>query len=286
MTTESKSPIQLRPVQSGSGCETCPMHNASNLLKLGVDMTDWDYVVALAGNPNTGKSTVFNSLTGLRQHTGNWPGKTVTRAEGGFSFGDARFKLVDLPGTYSLLSTSLDEEVARDFILFGQPDVTIIVVDATRLERNLNLALQVLEITDRAVICLNLMDEAQRHGIQVDDRRLARDLGVPVVPTTARQGKGIQDLLQAVHDVATGQAICKPYRLKNQPPTIRHALEVLVPKIKAAFPDLPNAQWVALRLLDGDQRISEAVRQGELGDLSWQDPLEAQQNHQIPLEVA
>jgi ferrous iron transport protein B len=286
MTTESKSPLQPHPTQSGSGCETCPMHNAGNLLKLGVDMTDWDYVVALAGNPNTGKSTVFNSLTGLRQHTGNWPGKTVTRAEGGFSFGDARYKLVDLPGTYSLLSTSLDEEVARDFILFGQPDVTIIVVDATRLERNLNLALQVLEITDRAVICLNLMDEAQRHGIQVDDRRLARDLGVPVVPTTARQGKGIQELLQAVHDVATGQAVCKPYRLKNQPPTIRHALEVLVPKIEAAFPGLPNAQWVALRLLDGDQRIGEAVRQGELGELSWQAPLEVQQNHQIPLEVA
>ena len=286
MTTESKTPIKLQPVQSGSGCETCPMHNAGNLLKLGVDMTDWDYVVALAGNPNTGKSTVFNALTGLRQHTGNWPGKTVARAEGGFSFGDARYKLVDLPGTYSLLSTSLDEEVARDFILFGQPDVTIIVVDATRLERNLNLALQVLEITDRAVICLNLMDEAQRHGIQVDERRLARDLGVPVVPTTARQGKGIQELLQAVHDVATGQTVCKPYRLKNESPTIRQALAALVPKIEAAFPDLPNAQWVALRLLDGDIRIIEAMRQGELGNLSRQDPQEVEQNHQIQLEVA
>jgi ferrous iron transport protein B len=249
-------------------------------------MTDWDYVVALAGNPNTGKSTVFNALTGLRQHTGNWPGKTVARAEGGFSFGDARYKLVDLPGTYSLLSTSLDEEVARDFILFGQPDVTIIVVDATRLERNLNLALQVLEITDRAVICLNLMDEAKRHGIQVDERRLARDLGVPVVPTTARQGKGIQELLQAVHDVATGQTVCKPYRLKNESPTIRQALAALVPKIEAAFPDLPNAQWVALRLLDGDIRIIEAMRQGELGNLSHQDPQEVEQNHQIQLEVA
>ncbi len=139
------------------------MHNAGVLQRLGVDMTDFDYVVALAGNPNTGKSTVFNALTGLRQHTGNWPGKTVARAEGGFSYGDQRYKLVDLPGTYSLLSTSYDEEVARDFILFGQPDVTVIVVDATRLERNLNLALQVLEITDRAVVCLNLMDEAQRH---------------------------------------------------------------------------------------------------------------------------
>ena len=181
------------------------MHNAARLKKLGVDMTNWDYVVALAGNPNTGKSTVFNALTGLRQHTGNWPGKTVTRAEGGFEFGGSRYKLVDLPGTYSLLATSLDEEVARDFILFGQPDVTVVVVDATRLERNLNLVLQVLEITDRAVVCLNLIDEARRHGLQVDDRRLARDLGVPVVPTAARQGEGIPELLQAISEVATGQ---------------------------------------------------------------------------------
>ena len=171
-------------------CETCPAHNVANLLKMGVDMADWDYVVALAGNPNTGKSTVFNALTGLRQHTGNWPGKTVTRAEGGFEFGGKRYKLVDLPGTYSLLATSLDEEVARDFILFGQPDVTIVVADAYRLERNLNLVLQVLEITDRVVVCLNLMDEARRHGFQVDDRRLARDLGVPVVPPLIRMTDG------------------------------------------------------------------------------------------------
>ena len=129
---------------ANDGCATCPIHNVAALKKLGVDMTDFDFVVALAGNPNTGKSTVFNALTGLRQHTGNWPGKTVTRAEGGFEYGGQKYKLVDLPGTYSLLATSLDEEVARDFILFGQPDVTIVVVDATRLERNLNLVLQVL----------------------------------------------------------------------------------------------------------------------------------------------
>ena len=109
---------------------------------------------------------MFNALTGLRQHTGNWPGKTVSRAEGGFEYDGKRYKLVDLPGTYSLLSTSLDEEIARDFILFGQPDVTVVVADATRLERNLNLVLQVLEITDRAVVCLNLMDEARRHGFR------------------------------------------------------------------------------------------------------------------------
>src|SRR3990172_9490286 len=160
----------------GSACATCSMNR--HLARLGVSMENWDYVVALAGNPNTGKSTVFNALTGLRQHTGNWPGKTVARAEGGFQFGEERFKLVDLPGTYSLLASSVDEEIARDFILFGQPDVTVIVVDATRLERNLNLVLQVLEITDKAVVCLNLIDEAKRHNLTIDERTLARELGI------------------------------------------------------------------------------------------------------------
>ena len=266
------------------------MHNAGNLRKLGVNMENSDFVIALAGNPNTGKSTVFNALTGLRQHTGNWPGKTVTRAEGGFSFGDKQYKIVDLPGTYSLLSTSLDEEVARDFILFGQPDVTVIVVDATRLERNLNLVLQVLEITDRAVVCLNLIDEAKRHKITVDERRLARDLGVPVVPTSARSGEGLQELLTAIHDVATGQTIGKPYRSKAESPAIKQALNSLVPQIEAAFPGLPNARWVALRLLDGDERIIQAVRQGELGDLTHPEIVQYEPQAEnraapIPLEV-
>ena len=253
---------------AAEGCEACPAHHAGNLIRLGVNMANWDYVVALAGNPNTGKSTVFNALTGLRQHTGNWPGKTVVRAEGGFSYNDGRYKLVDLPGTYSLLSTSLDEEVARDFILFGQPDVTVIVVDATRLERNLNLVIQVLEITDRAVVCLNLIDEAKRHGLQVDDRRLARDLGVPVVPTAARQDEGIPLLIETMSQVATGEVVCKPHRLQNETSAMRQAIGRLVDKIESVFPDLPNARWVALRLLDGDKRIVEAVRTGELGDLS------------------
>jgi ferrous iron transport protein B len=252
-------------------CETCPIHNAAALKKLGVDMTDFDFVVALGGNPNTGKSTVFNALTGLRQHTGNWPGKTVTRAEGGFGYGDHRYKLVDLPGTYSLLATSLDEEVARDFILFGQPDVTVVVVDATRLERNLNLVLQVLEITNRVVICLNLVDEAHRHGLEVDERRLARDLGVPVVPTVARQNEGIPDLLAAISEVATGQTVGKPYRIKYETPALKQAVSELTEQIESAYPDLPNARWVAIRLLDGDERIAEALRKGELGDLTHGD---------------
>jgi ferrous iron transport protein B len=259
MTIEIQKP-------SATACQTCPVHNAANLLKLGVNMQNWDFVVALAGNPNTGKSTVFNALTGLRQHTGNWPGKTVTRAEGGAVYGGHRYKLVDLPGTYSLLAASADEEIARDFILFGQPDVTVVVVDATRLERNLNLALQVLEITARAVICLNLVDEARRHGFQVDERRLARDLGVPVVPTAARYGEGLPELLQAISEVATGETVCKPHRIQSEPPALKRAVSQLVTQIEAAFPGLPNARWVALRLLDGDGRIAEAIRKGELGD--------------------
>jgi ferrous iron transport protein B len=266
-------------------CETCPAHNAANLLKLGVDMENWDYVVALAGNPNTGKSTVFNALTGLRQHTGNWPGKTVTRAEGGFVYADLRYKLVDLPGTYSLLSASLDEEIARDFILFGQPDVTLAVVDATRLERNLNLVLQILEITDRAVVCLNLMDEARRHHLEIDERRLARDLGVPVVPTAARHGEGLPLLLQTISEVATGQTICKPHRIQNEPPALKRAVSQLTSQLQALYPGLPNARWVALRLLDRDERIAEAVRKGELGALATEAAGQAQPNLTLGLEV-
>lgn len=252
----------------GAACATCPVHHAGNLVRLGVNMKNWDYVVALAGNPNTGKSTVFNALTGLRQHTGNWPGKTVVRAEGGFSYGERRYKLVDLPGTYSLLTTSGDEEVARDFILFGRPDVTVVVTDATQLERNLNLVLQVLEITDRAVICLNLIDEAERHGLRLDDRSLARDLGVPVIPTAARQRRGLDSLLAAISQVAAGEYPAKPHRIRSVSPGLGKALDELAGRVEKAYPGLPNARWIALRLLDGDDRMIRAVESGELADLA------------------
>ena len=250
-----------------TACATCPAHNVANLAKLGVNMQDADFVVALAGNPNTGKSTVFNALTGLRQHTGNWPGKTVARAEGAFSFAGKKYKIVDLPGTYSLLSASTDEEIARNFILFGQPDVSIVVVDATRLERNLNLVLQVLEITDRAVVCLNLTDEAKRHGLKLDERILSKELGVPVVPTAARQGIGLQELLKAIHDVAIGAFACKPRRTTNHPPGLARAIKELAVMIEERFPGLTNARWLALRLLDGDPLIVNAVATGDLKSL-------------------
>ena len=222
-----------------------------------------DRVIALAGNPNTGKSTVFNALTGLRQHTGNWPGKTVTRAEGFFEFDDHKYKLIDLPGTYSLLSASVDEEIARDFLLFGRPDCSIVVVDATSLERNLNLTMQVLEITDRVVVCLNLMDEAGRKGLHVDHEGLSRDLGVPVIPTTARYGKGLDLLMRAVADVVEGKIDTQPYKIRIKG-ELQEALDQLTPLIEQEYPDLPNSRWVALRLLDGDYAVRQALVNGDL----------------------
>jgi len=261
----------VNPLLATRGCEGCAQHRADTLVRLGLKPDRWDYLVALAGNPNTGKSTVFNALTGLRQHTGNWPGKTVTRAEGVFLHEDQRVKVVDLPGTYSLQAGSVDEEVARDFILFGRPDVTVVVVDATRLERNLNLTLQILEITDRVVVCLNLVDEARRHGIAVDADRLSDLLGVPVVPTVAREKAGIDRLLEAVHGVATGQIRTRPFRLARYPSDVEEAVADLLPLIEAAYPGLPNQRWVALRLLNADEAVEVAVRSGELGLLTGDD---------------
>ncbi|MDW8394679.1 MAG: FeoB small GTPase domain-containing protein [Anaerolineae bacterium] len=246
-------------------CATCPAF--AQLERMGIKMDRFDHVIALAGNPNTGKSTLFNALTGLKQHTGNWPGKTVRRAEGGYQFNGVRYKLVDLPGTYSLLSTSQDEEVARNFLLFGQPDCTVIVADATALERNLNLILQILEITDKAVVAVNLIDEARRKGIEVDTRALSRDLGVPAVPIVARTGEGVMALLSSVADVIAGRLQTQPRRVCYTP-QLQAALDELVPLIESLAPGLPNARWVALRLLDGDARLQQALLSGELAEIA------------------
>ncbi|KAF0093246.1 MAG: GTP-binding protein HSR1-related [Puniceicoccaceae bacterium 5H] len=199
-----------------SACQSCPAHQAAEAAGFGIKEGDWDYLVALAGNPNTGKSTVFNALTGLRQHTGNWPGKTVSRAEGLFRQDGQRFKLVDLPGAYSLLGVSRDEGVTADFLEHGNADVALVVLDATVLERNLAFLLQVLNRMPRCVVALNLMDEARARGLSIDARGLSRDLGVPVVPIAARRGEGLKSLKEAVLEVASGRLECHPLQIAGE----------------------------------------------------------------------
>ena len=160
-------------------------------------------VIALVGNPNVGKSTVFNALTNLRQHTGNWPGKTVETARGAYTYHEKTYTLVDLPGAYSLHPGSAEEEVTRDYLLQGEADAVLVVADATCLERNLALALQILEISWPVVLCVNLLDEAEKKGISVDLRLLEQELGCPVTGTAARGGQGLDTLRQILEDTIT-----------------------------------------------------------------------------------
>ena len=218
-----------------------------------------DIVIALAGNPNTGKSTLFNTLTGLKQHTGNWTGKTVTTALGNYTFNDKNFVLVDLPGTYSLLSSSVEEEIARDFICFANPSATVVVTDSTCLERNLNLVLQVLEITDKVVVCVNLIDEAERKKITVDIDKLSQLLGVPVVATSARNGKGLEDLMEAVYKVSTGDIKTNPIKI-NYGDDIEKRIENLENEIDKFNNSSLSNRWIALKLLDENKSILNSMK--------------------------
>ncbi|HOM02928.1 MAG TPA: ferrous iron transport protein B [Acetivibrio sp.] len=223
-----------------------------------VKSTPVDKVIALAGNPNVGKSTVFNSLTGLNQHTGNWPGKTVTNAQGRYRHKDKNFIMVDIPGTYSLMANSIEEEVARDFVCFGQPDATVVVTDATCLERNLNLVLQTLEITNKVVVCVNLIDEAERKKIKIDYSKLSKHLGVPVIPTNARSNKGLDKLMDAVYDISTKDTASHPIKITYDG-IIEEAIEMVKPKIEEIAGEKVNSRWAALKLLDSDDTLLESL---------------------------
>lgn len=222
--------------------------------------------IALAGNPNVGKSTVFNALTGMRQHTGNWAGKTVANASGTFTHRNIDFTLVDIPGTYSLMASSPDEEAAREFICFGQPDCIIVVLDATCLERNLNLAIQILEVNKKAVICVNLLDEATKKGIQIDLDELSLYLGVPVVGTAARSGEGLDELKDAVFDVATGKRKVFGTKIKYN-----SNLEKAITKLENIIEDSKlfddktfsylSKRFLALRLIDCDKKLDNSIKE-------------------------
>jgi len=222
-----------------------------------IDKKEEQYVIALAGNPNTGKSTVFNALTGLHQHTGNWPGKTVVSARGEFTHNGKENILVDLPGTYSLFASSVEEEVARDFLCFGNSDAVIVVTDATCLERNLHLVYQIIELTDNVVLCINLIDEAKKKNIIIDGQGIEKELGIPVVLCAARNGIGIKELKEAVYKVTAGRIKPKPKAVKYQ--------NYLEEKIKSIQPFIEknisgiNPRWLALRVIDGDTKLMDSI---------------------------
>ena len=217
-------------------------------------------VIALAGNPNVGKSTVFNALTGLKQHTGNWPGKTVANAKGTYTYKNQEFLLVDIPGTYSLLANSAEEEIARNFICFEKPDITIIVVDATCLERNLNLVLQTLEITKNVVVCVNLIDEAKKKKIRIDFDELELQLGVPVIATSARSKIGLDKLTDIVYNLTLSPNKKSPAKLTYSTP-IENAINLLEPTVNKLINNILPSRWVTLRLLDNDTALLNSINE-------------------------
>ena len=231
----------------------------------GKEVKKAEYTIALAGNPNVGKSTIFNSLTGMHQHTGNWPGKTVANATGKMEYKDSIFKIVDIPGTYSIMSNSEEEEIARDYICFGNPDVTIIVLDATCMEKNINLLFQIMEITKNIIVCANLLDEAKKKKIKIDLKKLQEILGVPVIGTIAQKKKTLENLKECIYNVAKGKIKCKP-NVVNYNNYIESQIAELIPKLKKEIKEEEKEKitenilrWISLKIIEGNDKILNKI---------------------------
>ena len=224
-------------------------------------MSKQEITIALAGNPNSGKTTVFNNLTGARQHVGNWPGVTVEKKEGFCSSQGYRIRVVDLPGVYSLTAYSLDEVIARDYVVDEKPDVVVAVVDASNLERNLYLAVQFLEMKANLVIALNMMDVAESRGYQIDVKELSRLLGTPVVPMVAARNQGTRELLETVVGVAAGSIQVSGIHMQYG-----HDVEAELAKLENilsgnSLAESYSPRWLAVKLLEDDREIIDKVRQ-------------------------
>lgn len=221
-----------------------------------------NYTIAFAGNPNVGKTSIFNNLTGLHQHTGNWPGKTVSNAYGICEYKDKKLLLVDLPGTYSLMSNSQEEEIARDYICFGGSDLCVIVVDATCLERNLNLVLQILEMTPHVIVCVNLLDEAKKKSINVNLDALSKILGVPVVGTVANKPKTLKKLLDTMYNYLENPNKNSHRYLVKYDDVIENTISNIIDDISLLLPDNKKclARWIAIKLFFGNTDISNILK--------------------------